>query len=168
MFGFFLPALEVRAESESSPNPSQSKDYELMAGTLIPAKNGLDQTIPGWGARLSLPTAKGVFEPSFFCGKGNAITYNTASFDYRLDIPVDPLFIHFLIGLHADQYGQGPPDSRSALFTGGWEFGGGAMIQLVDRFFMRFDFRDRFSPGNVLEVTVGLSYRIPSEASGGG
>jgi hypothetical protein len=157
---FAAPAFAQEAESGAS-DPRHSYDLNLNFGTFLSARTGIDQDVPGWGLRLSVPTAKGVFEFGGFSGIGHGAIYRSAALDYRLDVVFDSVAAHFLLGFHADQYDQTDPVIAQSKFSGGWHYGGGITQQLAGPILFRFDFRHRFSPGQALEVTLGLSYRIP-------
>lgn len=139
-------------------------DIGVDFGTLLPSRIGLLEMVPGWGFRVGLPTGKGVFEPNVFTGIGNGIIYRSFSIDYRLDLNIEGIGAHFLLGMHADQFDQASPPVSNK-FAGGWHYGGGISQQIAGPAFARFDFRHRFSPGQVVEITVGFTYRF---AAGGG
>lgn len=143
-------------------DPRNSYDVNIHFGTLLPSRIGLLETVPGWGIRLSAPTGKGTFEASGFSGIGNGIIYKTAALDYRMDVAIETISAHFVLGLHIDQY---EAENAASRFSGGWHYGGGITQLIAGPVFGRFDFRHRFSPGQVLEVTLGLTYRF---AVGGG
>jgi len=149
------------ATTSEQLDPNKSYDVGFMLGTLIPRSDGLTNLIPGWGLRGSMPTDKGIFELSGFSGIGNGIVYRTGAVDFRLDFPVETIAAHFLLGLHADQYSQIDP-AVSKSFAGGWHYGGGFTAQIIGPTFFRFEFRQRFGPGQVVEVTTSIVYRFPA------
>lgn len=155
------------SSSPSLPDPKNCYDYGFQLGTLLPANFGVREMVPGWGARTAVPTKSGVFEGSVFSGLGNGIMYRTVTIDYRLDLELEGISSHFLLGFHADQYSTESPIPASSRFSGGWHYGGGVTQWLAGPIYARFDFRHRFSPGQIVEVTVGLIYRLPSANSGG-
>ncbi len=164
---FFAPLLlpsracsardEAYNTSELGPDPRRSYDINISFGTLLPSRNGLGEGIPGWVFRASVPTLTGVFEGGLFSGIGNGIVYRSATVDYRMDLLIDPVTAHFLIGFHGDQF---TAETASSRFAGGWHYGGGVTQYLAGPLFFRFDFRHRFSPGQGVEITLGLVYRF--------
>ncbi len=142
---------------------ASGKAYEagLDFGTLIPSRNGLMEMVPGWGLRAGIPTGKGYFEVHAFSGIGNGIVYRSAVVDFRLDVAIETINSHFLLGFHGDQYDQATPPASSR-FAGGWHYGGGISQPIAGPVLARFDFRHRFSPGQVVEITLGLTYRFSS------
>jgi hypothetical protein len=151
---------------KSLPDPRYSYDFAIFGGSILPSRMGLTETVPGWGMRLSYPGEKGVFEGGVFSGIGHGIIYRSATLDYRMDIPIESLQAHFLLGVHADQYDSTSPVIAASRLSGGWHYGGGVSQYLGGPMYMRFDFRHRFSPGQILEVTLGLVYRWPSGGAG--
>ena len=160
-----LPAVAQTNNQDTAVSPSQiakhSLDLEADFGTLVPSHDGLSDIVPGWGLRAAIPANKGIFEVSAFLARGNGIIYRTGAVDYRMDIDFEQASAHFLLGLHADQYFQGPPNDDNKSFAGGWHFGGGVTLPVGGPLLVRSDFRYRIGPGTVLEVTVGVVYRIP-------
>jgi hypothetical protein len=146
--------------AELGPDPRRSYDLNISFGTLFPSKNGLREGVPGWILRASVPTLTGVFEAGLFSGIGNGIVYRSASLDYRMDLILDPVAAHFLIGFHGDQFSA---ETASSRFAGGWHYGGGITQFLAGPLLFRFDFRHRYSPGQAVEITLGLVYRLGSE-----
>jgi len=151
---------EAYNSSELGPDPRRSYDLSISLGTLLPNKNGLREGVPGWILRASVPTRTGIVEAGLFSGIGNGIVYRSASLDYRMDLLLDPVAAHFLIGFHGDQFSA---ETASSRFAGGWHYGGGVTQFLVGPLLFRFDFRHRFSPGQAVEVTLGLVYRLGSD-----
>jgi hypothetical protein len=156
--------------SESAPDPRSSYDLGVHTGTLLPSRiRGVRELIPGWGLRASAPTRQGVFEISGYTGRASGQIYNSLALSYRMDIDLlDVVPAHFVIGLHSDSYEgvfrNGTPTGPK--FTGGWHYGGGLSQPLAGPFLLRGDFRSRFGPGQSLEITIGLIYRIPSSGFG--
>lgn len=137
----------------------ESAEVGLGFGSLLPARNGLKETVPGWAIRGGLPTSLGFFEAQYYNGIGYGIIYRSVTIDYRADIYVDPILAHFLLGFHIDQYEQATPEIPRK-FAGGWHYGGGITQLIAGPVSARFDFRHRFGPGHVVEVLLGLTYRI--------
>jgi hypothetical protein len=156
---FLLPTIGFAQESGSSRDPRTSNDIFLNFGTLLPSRNGLTESVPGWGLRYSKPTSKGLFEFGAFSGIGNSIVYRSGSADYRLDFSLEGLNAIFLLGVHVDQYRS---DTVSSRIGGGWHYGGGFTTEIGGPFLLRFDFRQRFSPGTSVEVMVGFVLRTGS------
>lgn len=162
-----FPAFEARAQteqasagsnvSENGPDPRHSYDIVMNFGTLLPSRNGLTESVPGWGMRAAAPTSKGIFEAGFYSGIGNGTIYRSATIDYRMDLIADLVVAHFLLGFHGDQFSS---ETASSRYAGGWHYGGGVTQYLAGPFLFRFDFRHRFSPGQCVEITVGLTYRF--------
>lgn len=166
--GFSLVSQQAfsQATGAASAQSEAKNSYDLGIdfGTIIPSRNGLDELVPGWGFRGSYPTSKGTFEANMFNGIGNGIVYRTIGADFRMDIVVENIYAHVLLGGHMDQYDQAsPPESKR--FAGGWHYGGGVSQHIGGPLLMRFDFRHRFSPGQVVEITLGFTYRIPAGQS---
>lgn len=128
-------------------------------GSLLPARNGLVETVPAWAIRGGLPTSMGFFETQYLNGIGNGIIYRSANIDYRMDLNIDPIFAHFLIGFHIDQFEQAVPEIPKK-FAGGWHYGGGVSQLIAGPVWARFDFRHRFGPGQVVEVLLGLTCQL--------
>lgn len=151
------------AKSQAQSNSTGSGnayEFNINFGTMISARIGIDETVPGWGLRTSIPTSKGIFEVGGFSGIGNGAIYRSAAFDYRMDVLLETIASHFLLGFHADQYEASTPSPVSSKFSGGWHYGGGVIMPITGPVSIRFDFRHRFSPGQALEVTLGFSYKL--------
>jgi hypothetical protein len=158
-----LLLLSFAAQGRAAENDENGFEVALHAGPLLPSRIAyVREIVQGWGARVSVPTAKGIFELENFHARGDGIVYNTVSMDYRLDIKNDYLPTHFLLGFHGD-YFHGP--NRDWVPAGGWHFGGGVSEKIAGPVFFRTDFKYRFSPGTSLYVGVGITYRF---SSGGG
>jgi hypothetical protein len=162
-----------RAMSQTSDgpmNPRTSYDLAALTGTFLPSRiRGVRELVPGWGLRASAPTRQGVFEISAYTGRASGQIYNSLGLSYRLDIDVlDVVPAHFMIGLHSDNYEgvyrNGTPTGPK--FGGGWHYGGGLSQSLAGPFLLRGDFRSRFGPGQSLEITASLVYRIPAAGIG--
>ncbi len=152
---FITPFSFLHAQNETRG----TAELGFAFGPLLPARNGLMELVPGWAVRGGLPSSLGFFEGEFYNGIGNGIVYRSAVVDYRLDLAVEPLLVHFLIGFHLDQYEQSTPEIPRR-FAGGWHYGGGLTQWIAGPLDARFDFRHRFGPGQVVEVLVGLTYRL--------
>lgn len=137
----------------------ESAEVGFGFGSLLPARNGLKEIVPGWAIRGSLPTSMGFFEAQYYNGIGYGIIYRSVTIDYRADLHFDPIFAHFLLGFHIDQYEQATPEIPRR-FAGGWHYGGGITQLIAGPVSARFDFRHRFGPGHVVEVLLGLTFRI--------
>lgn len=157
------PFAAAQTESGSGLDARRSRDFFVFAGTLLPSRNGLLESVPGWGLRVSQPSAKGVFEIGFFSGIGNGIVYRSAMLDYRMDLLVESVSAHFLLGFHGDQFSSQTASSR---FAGGWHYGGGITMDVAGPILLRFDFRHRFSPGQEVEVMLGIVWRLSLEGGG--
>lgn len=144
------------------PSPKNAYDFVINFGTILPSRNGLKEMIPGWGLRIATPTQHGTFETGLLSAIGNGIVYRSAMIDFRLDSSLDWVSTFFLLGFHGDQFESGKVSSS---FTGGWHYGGGANLYIAGPLFFRFDFRHRFSPGQNLEVTLGLTCRFAAGGS---
>jgi opacity protein-like surface antigen len=143
---------------------ASSWELGVHAGPLLPSRIPyVREIVQGWGGRVAIPTAKGVFEIDNVHARGSGIVYNTLSLDYRADIKNDYLPTHFLIGFHGD-YFHGP--ERGFTYAGGWHFGGGLTEKLAGPVYFRTDFKYRFSPGTSLYVGIGVSYRFGSGKGG--
>lgn len=157
-------AVPAAAQTErSGVDPRNARDFFLSAGTLLPSKSGLLESVPGWSLRISQPTGKGVFEVGFFSGLGNGIVYRSGMLDYRMDLSIETVSAHFLIGLHGDQFSS---EAASNRFAGGWHYGGGITLELAGPILLRFDFRHRFSPGQEVEVMLGMVWRLALDGAG--
>jgi hypothetical protein len=143
------------------PSPKNAYDVVISFGSLLPSRNGLREMIPGWGLRVATPTQRGTFETGLVSAIGNGIVYRSAMIDFRLDSFLDWISTFFILGFHGDQFES---TRVSSSFTGGWHYGGGASLYIAGPLLLRFDFRHRFSPGQNLEVTLGLTWRF---AAGG-
>lgn len=163
LFGLCIRPESVLAQGASlTADPRNSYDLNLNFGTMISANTGLNDDVPGWGLRYSIPTSKGIFEIGGFSGIGHGITYRSATFDYRMDVVLETIASHFLLGFHGDQFEATSPTLASSKFSGGWHYGGGVTQVISGPMLFRFDFRHRFSPGQAIEVTIGFTYRYPS------
>lgn len=157
----FFPA-SAQSEGGGGRDPRQSNDIFFNVGTLLPSRNGLTENVPGWGLRYSTPTSKGLFEFGANSWVGNGIAYRSGTVDYRLDFSLEGLNAIFLLGVHGDQYTSA---STSSKVGGGWHYGGGFTMDLAGPFLLRFDFRQRFSPGTSVEVMVGFVLRMGASGS---
>lgn len=164
-------SLSMVAPSLAQLPPPQNRTAELrnayqfgISGTtFLPSRiAGVYEIVPGWRLSATTPTTRGVFETSAMLGRGRGIDYKSFAFGYRLDIPVDALQAFFLFGLHADVFES---EYRSRAFSGGWHYGGGMNLLISGPLYLRADFRHRFSPGQAVEIGVGLIYRL---SAGGG
>lgn len=144
---------------EYSQARTTTSEVGFGLGTLLPSRNRLRELVPGWSLRGGTPFDFGYIEAHIFSGVGNGIIYHSASIDHRSHLDLDPIQAHFILGFHVDRFSQSDPEI-SPRFAGGWHYGGGLTQEIAGPFHLRFDFRHRFSPGQVVEVTVGLTYQI--------
>lgn len=157
------PAAAAGGAKLNGPDPRTSYDFGVHVGPLLPHKvPGITEVVNGWGLRAAVPTPKGVFEPEFYFGRSDGVKYNSASLDYRLDIINEFLPVHFLVGMHFDTY---TPANGVDRYAGGWHYGGGTAMQMAGPMFFRFDFKQRFSPGDSVYVSVSLLYRLAEGGS---
>jgi hypothetical protein len=159
----FLFSLESGAQ-DAQDDSRASTELGVHSGPLLPSRiSGVREIVPGWGLRASFPTGRGVFETDSFFGRGSGIEFNSLALDYRLDVANSYLPVHFLLGLHVDQYkGVGKPWTVAS----GWHYGGGTSLKIAGPLSMRVDFKSRFGPGDSLYVGVGFVYRLPSSGNG--
>lgn len=151
---FSVFPLAVHAQLGSSS--STSWEIGLQAGSLLPNRiRGVREIVPGWAPSVAIPTRAGTVQIGGFFGRGNGIVYNALSFDYRIELLLEGLPLHFLLGMHADEY-EGLYGKSKIL--GGWHFGGGTTQAIAGPISLRGDFRSRYGPGRSLEILVGLVY----------
>lgn len=156
-------ALAQTEPTDTTPqiDPRHAYDFNIAFGTLISAQTGLNDDVPTWGLKTSLPTSKGVVELGVLSGIGHGIVYRSGSIDYRMDLKVEFITAHVLLGLHGDQYQTDTPAVVNVPYAGGWHYGGGITIPLSGPLLFRFDFRHRFSPGQAIDLMLGLTFRVP-------
>jgi hypothetical protein len=166
ILGISLSGAGAHAQTSTQTTERAKSKYEfgLHMGTFLPSRvPGVTEIMPGWGARGSYRSNKGVFELDTLLSRGDGAVYNSLSFDYRLDVRGMSIPAHFVFGLHADNY-EGP--GRKAQFSGGWHYGGGFSAPISSNLSFRTDFKYRFSPGASLYVGLGLAFL--TDLGGGG
>lgn len=156
----------LRSEAQETKSggltdPKSAYDFGFAGVSFLPYRiRGVTEIVPGWAVSASMPTGNGIVEASVFVGKGYGIQYLSGSIDYRLDLVLETLPLHFLIGLNADRYTYG---STTIPYAGGWHYGGGVSQELSGPVMLRADFRSRYGPGNSLEIRVGIIYRLDAK-----
>jgi hypothetical protein len=134
-------------------------EWGLHTGPLLPNQfEDVTEIMPTWGARVGIPSRKGVVEIGVNSSRAYGISIYDGSVSYRGDVVVDTLTGIFYAGL--DLYHISPPDV-SARVDGGGHIGAGLMTLIGDVAWFRADMKFNINPGTALYIGFGLHFRIP-------
>lgn len=146
-----------------SDAPQKGNDLGIFFGPFLPYKiPGVTEVLNGWGTRGTLWTPKGFVEAEYYDARGAGVSYHSGSLTYRMDVFRDFFTAHFILGGHLDYYQPLDLEAKKAF---GWHYGGGIALPLAGPFYLRSDFKARFSPGNSTIVSIGLLYRFSGGSS---
>ena len=165
----FSASLWAQQQGDDTDYYGANSNFEMgfHAGRLLPSQiDGVDEIIPQVGFRTSFRSSeKGFWEVGVQGGNGNGMRWAGAHLGLRLDVPVDTLLAHVILGIDVTRYSSTTVDEST---TGGGHIGGGFQALIGGPLWFRTDMKFNISPGVSMYLGFGFVMKYGSEDSAGG